>query len=172
MVRQTPPGFIDHRPVLEAVRNSCRKEIDMDELLLRNLILKTEDHPYHRFIGVKVEKAGEGICRIRFSPSKNTLNLAGVVHGGIYYTVLDMAAFLASSSLVSNDQLTVTSDINVSVMRAVAAGDMTAEAKVLKMGGRSCFIDSRIFDKDGNMVAIGRVTKAILPFPKMKEMLA
>jgi len=149
-----------------------RKGLEMNELLLRNLITISEEHPYHRFIGVKVEKAAGGMCRMRFSPSENTLNMAGVVHGGIYYTVLDLAAFLASASLFADDQLTVTSDINVSVMKAVAAGEMTVEAKVLKMGRRSCFIDSRIFDRDGDMAAIGRITKAVLPFPRMREMLS
>ncbi|MFB3924776.1 MAG: PaaI family thioesterase [Syntrophales bacterium] len=143
----------------------------MEKPLLEKLIKKTENHPYHKFIGLRVMEEWKGSCRIKFSPSGNTRNLTGVVHGGIYYTVLDVAAFVASATVIPDERLTVTSDINISVLAAVSEGDIIVDARVLKTGKRNCIIDSRAFDSNGNLVAIARVTKSIIPFPQMKELL-
>lgn len=142
----------------------------MDESLLSKMVEKVHELPFHRFMGIKVDDYGKGSCRLRFSVTENTRNAFGAVHGGIYYSVLDLAAFIASASVAPDDRLLVTSDINVSVLSAVHEGELTVRAKVLKMGKRVCFIESRAFDKDDNLVAIARVTKSVIPLPQMAEL--
>ena len=48
---------------------------------------------------------------------------------------------------------------------------LKVEAKVIKMGRRNCFTESRVSDEDGNVIAMGLITKAIVPFMKFKEIL-
>jgi uncharacterized protein (TIGR00369 family) len=138
---------------------------------LGKLLRIIEDHPYHKFIAFRIEEIGQGNSIISMSPSENTLNFSGFVHGGILYTVLDVAAFLACVSISPDDHLPATTNINVSVMRVISKGYLKVEAKVMKMGRRNCFIESRVIDEDGEVIAIGLITKAIVPFTKFKEIL-
>ena len=138
----------------------------MNETSMKKLVDKMHDLPYHRFIGLRIRSWEYGRSELTFPLSESTRNAYGAVHGGIYYTACDLAAFIATATLLPDDYFSVTSDINVSVMAAVLEGNLTVRCTVLKRGKRNCYADSRVFDKDGNLVAIGRITKAIIPVPR------
>ncbi len=101
-----------------------------------------------------------------FPLSEATRNAYGAVHGGIYYTSCDVAAFVAVATLLPDDYFSVTSDINVSVMAAVLEGDLTVKCEVLKKGKRNCYVASRVLDKNGKLVVVARITKALIPVPR------
>lgn len=126
--------------------------------------------PYHRSMGMKIEEYGDGHCLIRVAVSENILSPFGAVHGGILYSLCDVAAAIATFTRLAIDYLPVTADINVSILTAVSEGELDIKAKVLKMGKRSCFIDSRAMQGQ-ELVAVARVTKTIIPFPRMKTIL-
>jgi uncharacterized protein (TIGR00369 family) len=143
----------------------------MNKKLMEKLVDRVQNLAYHQFIGMKIVSWGDGVSQLSFSASENTLNPCGAVHGGIYYTACDVAAYIAVSALVPDDKLAVTSDINVSVLSAVSLGNLTVKASVIKMGKRSCFVDSLVLDQDENFIAVARVTKSIIPF-RMADLLA
>jgi len=146
--------------------NNRRGAGAVNEASMKKLIERMEDLPYHRFIGMKVTSWGEGRVVLTFPLSEATRNAYGAVHGGIYYTACDVAAFIATATLLPDDYFTVTSDINVSVMAPVLEGDLTVKSEVLKKGKRNCYVDSRVLDKDGRLVVAARITKAIVPVPR------
>jgi len=130
-------------------------------------LIKTIEHlPYHRFIGIKITACEPGRVELTFPLSEATRNAFGAVHGGIYYTACDVAAFLAAATLLPDDYFSVTSDINVSVMAPVLEGDLTVKSEVLKKGKRNCYVESRVLDRDGNLVVMARITKALVPVPR------
>ena len=153
-------------PIRPMVCQQIGRGWTMTKKALEKLIRYTEDHPYHRFIGVNIEEIKRGTSIVSMTPAENMLTIAGVVHAGVYYTILEVAAFLACVSISPDDQIPATTNINVSVMRAVSKGDLKVKAKVLKIGKRNCFIESRILDEDGNVIATGLITKAMLPHTK------
>ncbi|MFH1079266.1 MAG: PaaI family thioesterase [Pseudomonadota bacterium] len=138
----------------------------MKETSMKKLVDKMEKLPYHRFIELKVASWGGGWSELTFPLSEATRNAFGAVHGGIYYTACDVAAFLATASLIPDDYFAVTSDINVSVMAAVLEGNLTVKSEVLKKGKRNCYTESKVLDQDGNLVVVARITKALLPLPR------
>jgi len=133
---------------------------------MKKLIETVENLPYHRFIGLKVASWEEGRVELTFPLSEATRNAYGAVHGGIYYTSCDVAAFVAVATLLPDDYFSVTSDINVSVMAAVLEGDLTVKCEVLKKGKRNCYVASRVLDKNGKLVVVARITKALIPVPR------
>lgn len=139
----------------------------MNKKLMERLVERMQNLPYHQFIGIKIVSWGEGASQISFTASKNNLN----PYGGIYYTACDVAAYLAASTLVPDDKVAVTTDINVSVLTSVSQGELTVKGSVIKTGKRICFMDARIFDQDENLIAVARITKSIIPFA-MSELLA
>jgi uncharacterized protein (TIGR00369 family) len=138
----------------------------MKDTSMIKLVDKMENLPYHRFIELKVASWGDGRAELTFPLSKATRNAFGAVHGGIYYTVCDVAAFIAASSLIPEGYFAVTSDINVSVLAAVLRGKLTVKSHVLKMGKRNCYAEARALDENGMLVAVARVTKVILHLPR------
>lgn len=143
----------------------------MEKTACEKMVRLISKHPYHRFIGMKIEASGDGEARVAFSVSDHILNNFGAVHGGYFYTVCDVAAFVAAMTLVPDGYIAVTSDINVSVMSPVHSGDLITSAKVLKLGKRTCFIESRI-ECEGRLIAVARITKSVVPFPGMRELTA
>ncbi|MDO4540388.1 MAG: PaaI family thioesterase [Syntrophomonadaceae bacterium] len=123
--------------------------------------------PYHQFIDFEVTMAEDGKAEIRVPVKEHLINLAGMVHGGFYYTLCDLAAFAAAWSVLKGKQLLVTSDINVSVLAAqgiVPGSELVARAELLKAGRRLVFVDAEVFNHEGTLLAAGRVTKTVLPW--------
>lgn len=139
---------------------------------LKILIGKVVKLPYHRFMDFRIESCGKGECEIRIDIHPNILNIFSTVHGGIHHSMCDVTAFLAACTLLDGDSLAVTSDINVSILSFAASGTLIYTAKVLKLGKRIGFIESRVYDGNRNLIAAARITKTIIsPHPKMKELL-
>ncbi|CFX84101.1 HotDog domain [Syntrophomonas zehnderi OL-4] len=135
--------------------------MEIDENKLKNKA-SFEDLPYHNFIGVEVTDVEKGYAELRLPVKAEVLNANGALHGGIYYTVCDLAASSALWTLVSEDQFFVTNDINVSVLAAVYQGEITAKANILKKGKRLAYIEANVFDDNDQLVAASRITKTIL----------
>jgi uncharacterized protein (TIGR00369 family) len=142
-----------------------------DKSYLPLLVEKVQNLPYHRFIGLTITGYGDGCCSIRVPISENVLNPCGAVHGGIIYSLCDVAAYIAVSTTLADDQLAVTSDINASLLSAAMQGSLLVEAKVIKVGKRICYLEARVTDAEGNLIAVSRVTKSVIAYPKMKDLL-
>lgn len=119
--------------------------------------------PFHQFLGFEVVSSGGGYGEIRMPITDNVRNSSGAVHGGIYYALCDICCTLAFLTVLPENDFCVTHDINSSVMAAAFDGDLIAKAQVLKAGKRLGFIECKITDSKNQLVAVGRVTKTILP---------
>lgn len=119
-------------------------------------------HPYHQYLGLSDFGSADGEGSLRLTVTEQLVNPAGVLHGGVVYAVLDVVAYTALSSLLTDKQEAATHDIHVSIMRPAKAGDvLDFNAKVEKMGRNLVFIQSRA-SVNGKTVATARVTKSIL----------
>lgn len=137
----------------------------MNDEAMRKLVERIDNVPYHRFIGLRITAWGNGRAEAVFPLSDATRNAFGAVHGGIYHSACDVASFIAATTLLPEDCIAVTSDFNSSVMAAVLEGDLTVKSEVLKKGKRNCYVEAKVFDKDGNLVVVARITKALVPAP-------
>lgn len=126
------------------------------------LVEMFEDVPYHKFIGLKYSKHSEGYGELTLLVRKELLNSNGMLHGGIYYTLCDLGASTALETTLSEGYYNVTSDINVSIISAVNQGVITVKSEVLKSGKRLAFVESRIYNENDQLLAVGRVTKTLL----------
>jgi uncharacterized protein (TIGR00369 family) len=141
----------------------------MNKEQVSHLVKKFENLPYHQFIGLKIVSYNPGFCETQVDISENILAPDGVVHGGIYYSICDITAGIAASTMLSDGSRPVTSDINVSVLSAAREGILKTTANVLKAGKRICFVEAKIVDKNENLVAVARITKAILNNPGVSK---
>ena len=97
------------------------------------------DIPLHRFLGMELRDPADPSAGIWFPVAGPAQNQAAMLHGGVVYTLLDVAAFLALLPHLSDDEHAVTHDLTVSLLRPVAAGmrvDVTGHRAAARTGGR------------------------------------
>jgi uncharacterized protein (TIGR00369 family) len=126
-------------------------------------ILRTiETHPLHRFMGVEKIHAGGGASRIEITVGDNTVNAHGAFHGGVAYTLCDMACYTALLSELADGENAATHDIHVSLLRAAQRGDrVIVTGNVIKRGRNLAFMEAEIHC-NGELLARATVTKSIL----------
>ncbi|MGY1785092.1 PaaI family thioesterase [Geodermatophilus sp. SYSU D00698] len=121
------------------------------------------DIPLHRHLGMQLRDPADPTAGIWFPVGAPAQNQAALLHGGVVYTFLDVAAFLALLPSLGDAEHAVTHDLTASLLRPVRAGarvDVTGS--VLRRGRAVAFLRSEA-TVDGALVASAQVTKTIVP---------
>jgi uncharacterized protein (TIGR00369 family) len=77
-------------------------------------------------------------------------------HGGLLMTVADSAACFAVMTMTGPDEPMTTTDMNIRFL-APCRSDLTAEARVIKLGRTLCPLAIDLFDAAGVRVAVAQV---------------
>ena len=129
---------------------------------IRDMLATVESHPLHRYIGVETLHAKQGRSHFEIVVGSNTVNPYGVFHGGVVYTLCDMACYVALLSELASGEDAVTHDIHVSVLRAAKIGDrIRFQGKVIKRGRNLGFMEAEAYLGE-QLIARAAVTKSIL----------
>jgi uncharacterized protein (TIGR00369 family) len=87
------------------------------------------------------------------------LNINGVVHGGVYATILDTAMGGAVVSLLTPDETTATTSLYVEFLRAAREGELlTAVGHLLRRGRHVAFVEGELTGSDGERLSQGHGT--------------
>ena len=120
------------------------------------------DIPLHRFLGMELRDPGEPAAGIWFPVAPPAQNQAAVLHGGVVYTLMDVAAFLALLPSLSDAEHAVTHDLTVSLLRPVSAdARVDVTGTVLRRGRAVAFMRAEA-TVDGQVVAAAQVTKSVV----------
>jgi uncharacterized protein (TIGR00369 family) len=77
-------------------------------------------------------------------------------HGGILAAIVDTAADYALAAELGRPFPTI--DLRVDYHKAAMPGDLTAKARVVRLGSQYSTAEAYVYDKDGALVASGRGT--------------
>jgi len=128
----------------------------------RDLLTAVETHPLHRMMGVEKIESGDGRSTIAFTVGEMSVNARGAFHGGVAYTICDMACYSALLGVLNEGENAATHDIHVSLMRAATLGDrVVTTGKVIKRGRSVAFMEAEMHCND-ELIARATVTKSIL----------
>jgi len=117
---------------------------DMNELF-RNDIVAGE-------LGMKLIGFGAGSSRLSMTVTNKMLNAYGAGHGGIIYTLADVAFAVACNS---HGVKAVGLSMNINYRRPVKEGDtLFAEAREESLGRTTALYRIRIEDGSGKLVAV------------------
>ena len=118
--------------------------------------------PLHQQLGMTEINSDAGCGDLRFAVGQNQLNPAGMLHGGVLYTLCDVCAYAGLLSVLDDQSEAVTHDLHVSVMGAMAAGATgRIRSRVVRMGRRVVFIDAEVMSED-RIIATARITKSLI----------
>ena len=114
--------------------------------------------PFNRWLGFKVLKMDDSGLELKATWREDwVVGLErGYTHGGILASIIDVAADYAIAVQLGRPVPTI--DLRVDYHKAAMPGDLTAKAKVVRMGGQYSTAEAYVYDKDGALVASGRGT--------------
>ncbi|TXH83444.1 MAG: PaaI family thioesterase [Rhizobium sp.] len=128
----------------------------------RDILASVESHPLHRMMGVETIESSGGNATIAFTVGEMSVNARGAFHGGVAYTICDMACYSALLGVLAEGENAATHDIHVSLLRAATRGDrIVTTGKVIKRGRNVAFMEAEMHCGD-DLIARATVTKSIL----------
>lgn len=115
---------------------------------LKEILL--QDH-FAAGAGVELMEVREGYAKARMLVTEKHLNAGGVCQGGALFTLADLA-FAAVAN--SRRQLTLSLNAQITFLSAVSSGWVYAEAYEVFAHARVPFIEVKITDEDGRLLAV------------------
>lgn len=100
---------------------------------------------------IEVVSISPGKATTQMEVEEMHLNGVGTVHGGALFTLADFTFALAANS---HGTVTVAINANISFLKAVKEGLLTAEARELSSGGRIASYTVDIYHEGRDLVAV------------------
>jgi len=116
---------------------------------------------FHHEVGFRVvpEKSGRGFCTVSGKVERRHLNINGIVHGGVYATILDTAMGGSVVSLLNAEETAATTSLYVEFLRTAREGEvLTAVGHVLRRGRHLAFAEGNLVGSDGERLSQARGT--------------
>jgi acyl-CoA thioesterase len=107
-------------------------------------------------MGIEIVRFEEGNVVLKLNIEDYLLNVNQTLHGGVHATMLDTILGMIVRS-VSKTRVTTT-NLTIHYLDSLSAGEIFAEAKVLKLGYKIAFAEGEIKDSNGNVIAKGTGT--------------
>ncbi len=116
---------------------------------------------FHQEVGFRVVPAASDRGRVTVAGRVEArhLNINGVVHGGVYATILDTAMGASVVSLLTSEETTATTSLYVEFLRAAREGEMlTAVGHVVRRGRHVAFVEGELTGSAGERLSQGHGT--------------
>ena len=121
------------------------------------ILQRIQKIPIFETLGFQVGELGEGFCRATVPYDRKYDGVFESLHGGLLMTIADSIACFAVMTQTGPDEPMTTTDMNIRFL-AACRSDVTAEARVLKLGRTLCPLAVDLFDAGGVKVAVAQVT--------------
>jgi len=110
--------------------------------------------------GIELTECRPGYAKAQVKVDENHLNGAGVVHGGLLFTLAD---FCFAAAVNSYGFITLSINASISFFAKSTEGIIVAEAKEIARSNKLCTCDINIFDEEGVLLANFKGTAYITP---------
>ena len=117
-------------------------------------------------LGIEILEAGDEHARSRVPVGNHLKQPYGLVHGGVYATMAESLASIATAMAVQPDgNIAVGLSNHTSFMRPVLEGHVNAAARRVHRGSTTWIWEVELTDDQGRLCALSRVTMAVRPAP-------
>lgn len=119
--------------------------------------------PYFRLLAMEVRDMGKGFSRVEVDLDTKHLNPFGGIHGGVYSSLIDTAAYWAVYCEVVENAGLISLDLKVDNLSPVKDGHLIVEGKRIKAGRNICIAEAAVIDGNGKYLAHGVSKQMIIP---------
>ena len=124
--------------------------------------------PYFSLISMEVKTIGWGESRLEVAVQEKHLQPFGFVHGGVYSSLVDAAAFWAVYPQIDEDLGMTTVEMKLNYLSPASDGRLIAKGKGIRLGKTLCLGEALIENEDGHLLAHGTATMMILKDLKLQ----
>ena len=123
---------------------------------LEHIVREIARDPFARSLGIELLEIREGYSKVAMTLGEHMLNSHGTAHGGILFTLADVAFAAASNS---HGQVAVALNVTINYVAPVLPGTrLVAEATEESLGRRIGLYRLRVAAEDGTPVALCQAT--------------
>jgi uncharacterized protein (TIGR00369 family) len=120
--------------------------------------------PYFELLSMKLLDVGIGYSELEIDLAHKHLQPFGLVHGGVFASIVDAAAFWSVYYEIEDSRTGLTTvDLKLNYLAPAAQGKMKARGSKIKLGRTLGYAEAVVRDLDGNMLAHGTSTLILLP---------
>jgi uncharacterized protein (TIGR00369 family) len=120
--------------------------------------------PYFELLSMKLMDVGIGYASLEIDLTDKHLQPFGLVHGGVFASIIDAAAFW-SVYLGIEDQTAglTTVDLKLNYLAPAVSGKLIARGRQIKLGRTLGYAEAEVLDQTGKILAHGTSTVIIMP---------
>ena len=122
---------------------------------ISELLKIVNEGSFFKLIALEVCEIDIGYARVEMLLDERHMNTFGGIHGGVYASVIDTAAFWSVYCDLPEDVGCVSLDLQVHDLAYVKTGKIIAEGKRIKAGRTICLADVKLTHESGKIIAAG-----------------
>lgn len=131
---------------------------------VRRLTKLINGSPYFQLLSMKARQIGMGYTVFEIDLDKKHLQPFGIVHGGVFASIIDTAASWAMFYAIEDQHGGMTSiDLKLNYLAPAVSGKLIAKGRQIKVGGTIGYGKAEVTSETGKLMAHGTSTIMILP---------
>lgn len=123
---------------------------------IKAVINMINNGPYFRLLSINVYDLGPGYSKLNVRLEDKHLNPFGGIHGGVYSSLIDTAAYWAVYCDIDEDYGLISLDVTVDNLSPVKDGLLIVEGRRIKSGRNICIAEAVVTDDRGKFLAHGK----------------
>ena len=125
--------------------------------------------PYFELLSMKLVDVGIGYSSLEIDLTRKHLQPFGAVHGGVFSSIIDAAAFWAVyCGIEDQDAGMTTVDLKLNYLAPASSGKLIAKGRQIKLGKTLGYAEAEVLYQNGKILAHGTSTLIILPGKAVK----
>ena len=125
--------------------------------------------PYFELLSMKLVDVGIGYSSLEIDLTQKHLQPFGMVHGGVFSSIIDAAAFWAVYCGIEDQEAGMTTvDLKLNYLAPAVSGKLIASGRQIKLGRTLGYAEAEVLDENGKIVAHGTSTLIIMPGKAVK----
>jgi uncharacterized protein (TIGR00369 family) len=119
--------------------------------------------PYFELLSMRITDVGSGFSILEMDLAEKHLQPFGMVHGGVFASIIDAAAFWALFYEIEDQKAGATTvDLKLNYLAPAASGKLIAKGRRIKLGKTLGYAEAEVTDASGKLLAHGTSTLLVL----------
>jgi uncharacterized protein (TIGR00369 family) len=120
--------------------------------------------PFFELLSMKIIDVGPGFSLVEIDLSPKHLQPFGFVHGGVFASIVDAAAFWAVFYQIEDQNTGATTvDVKLNYLAPAESGKLIAKGRQIKLGKTLGYAEAEVSTESGKLLAHGTSTLILLP---------
>lgn len=125
--------------------------------------------PYFDLLSMQITRLGWGEAAVEIHVQRKHLQPYGIVHGGVFASLIDATTFWAAYTQVAEDVGMTSIDLKLNYLAPLSTGRMSAVGKCLRAGGTLYLAEASVSSDAGQLLAHGTSTLMLLKNARMEH---